>query len=292
MIDFDTLTLSSIRRLLIKLFIEYGVESAQLDADLLLQHACDKNRLELMVCETDEKLEAEAIERLKCYVKRRLNKEPIAYIIGYRYFWNACFRIDQRALIPRPETELLIECLLKFYDQNAPLFFLELGVGSGALISSLLSEFKNSHAIGTDISHSALDLALQNLQKQGVSDRCCLVQSDWFQAIQKGQKFDIIISNPPYIKTREIARLQKEILCYEPRIALDGGENGLDPYKILADHAFYFLNPGGRLLMETGSGQTKSIKALINRHACWKEVSVYQDLNGHDRVVSVLYQVE
>jgi release factor glutamine methyltransferase len=229
-----------------------GLESARLDARILLAHAMGISRDELIAAaRPPSRSEADLFESL---LRRRLAREPVAYIIGHKEFWSLDFRVGPGVLVPRPETEILIEAALAaFPDRDAVVSLADLGTGSGALLAAGLKEFPKARGVGFERSLQALAYARINLDALGFGGRFEFVGEDWSRA--GAECFDLIISNPPYIPSRAIAGLPPEVRLYEPWAALDGGPDGLDAYCRLADLLPRMLNPGGIAVLELGQGQ-------------------------------------
>lgn len=218
-----------------------GIENPRLDARLLLEHAHGDNAV---------------FESLIC---RRAAREPLAYITGRKEFWSLDFEVGPGVLIPRPETETVIEqALAAFPDRAAPLDVLDLGTGTGCLLVAFLKEFPNACGLGIDVSREARAVAHRNVVRHGLAARCAIRDGDWNVA----GTYDVILANPPYIKTGDLAGLEPEV-AYEPVIALDGGVDGLSAYRALAPALAVLLRPGGRALLEIGAGQEGDVAAVL-----------------------------
>lgn len=214
-------------------------------------------------------------------VARRAAREPFSHIAGYRDFWKHRFRVNRDVLDPRPETEMLVELALAGTFSRV----LDLGTGSGCILISLLAERPEARGVGTDVSEEAVLLAGENAARIGVADRLILPLSDWYADV--GGRYDLIVSNPPYIAAGEMAGLQPEVRDFEPRGALTDEGDGLSAYRTIAAGARDHLTEGGRLLVEIGADQAAAV-AEIFRAAGLAEITVHPDLNGKDRVVSAL----
>ncbi|KGJ05118.1 [protein release factor]-glutamine N5-methyltransferase [Paracoccus halophilus] len=252
-----------------------GIPGAVEDGRLLFAHALNLPRHRL----TDamaRPLSALAQERFETAVAARLARQPVAQIIGRRAFWKHDFRVTRDTLDPRPETETLVEAALQAPFTSV----LDLGTGTGAILISLLAERPESRGTGTDISRPALQVARENAEMIGVS--ASFIESDWFSAVQG--RFDLIVSNPPYIALDEMAGLAPDVREWEPRQALTDEADGLTAYRAIARDAPAHLTPGGRLMVETGSGQGAQVAALM-RAAGLQDVCILPDLDGRDRVV-------
>lgn len=269
---------------------DHQIENSRLNAELLLAHSLSLNREELYVGLHRELKEAEkgALERL---IQRRISGEPLQYILGQQEFWSINFKVDPRVLIPRPETELLVEQSLrilseKAFEQNPSV--LEIGTGSGAIAVALAKEVTHIFLVATDISRDALVLAKENAKSAGVQDRIQFVSGDLlgpFQPSEETKAFDLILSNPPYIVRSEIGSLAKEVRDYEPVIALDGGRDGLEFYRRLVSQAPSSLREGGWLLLEVGQAQAQWVAKQIQESGTFLEPQILPDLAGIERVV-------
>ena len=206
--------------------------------------------------------EGEVSELFESLLLRRIAREPLAYITGRKEFWSLDFAVGPGVLIPRPDTETLIEEVLRTYpDHAAPLSILDLGTGSGCLLVAALKEYPNAHGVGIDLSPDALAWAGRNLAAHHLEDRATLIESGWLEEASPG--FDILLSNPPYIPSAKITALQPEIARFEPAAALDGGPDGLDAYRALAPRIARLLKPAGRAFLELGAGQGEAVAALL-----------------------------
>jgi len=269
---------------------DHRIENPRLNAELLLAHSLTLNREELYVRLHRELKEGEkgALERL---IQRRSSGEPLQYILGKQEFWSINFKVDHRVLIPRPETELLVEQSLrilseKTFEQNPSV--LEIGTGSGAIAIALAKEVTHIFLVATDISRDALVLAKENAASAGVQDRIQFVNSDLlgsFQPSRERRAFDLILSNPPYIVQSEIGSLAKEVRNFEPVIALDGGKDGLKFYRRLVSQTPSSLREGGWLLLEVGQGQAERVAEQIRERGTFLEPEILADLAGIERVV-------
>jgi release factor glutamine methyltransferase len=195
-------------------------------------------------------------------ITRRAAREPLAYITGRKEFWSLDFAVGPGVLIPRPDTETLIETLIRHCpDRTAPLSILDLGTGSGCLLIAALAEYPNAHGAGIDSSPEALRWAAANLAAHDLESRATLIETEWPEEASPG--FDVVLSNPPYIPTADIGALEPEVSRYEPRAALDGGSDGLDAYRVLAPRIARLLKPSGLAILELGAGQGPPVAALM-----------------------------
>lgn len=268
---------------------ETGIETAALDARLLIEHACSLDHAGF-IAESRTELKDDQLFSLLKLAERRINREPVSRIIGKTEFWSLEFALSAETLDPRPDTETLIELALLMLKekQDAPLRLLDLGVGSGCILLSLLTELPNAVGVGVDLSKPALETARQNSQALGLDQRVQFHESDWFSSLNG--HFDVIVSNPPYIPQAEIDQLQPEVALFEPRAALDGGPDGLDPYRLIFEQAPTYLAASGIILLEFGQGQEADIVKLLNRSALQAQVRHFQlepDLQGITRVIGI-----
>lgn len=263
---------------------EAGIEGAASDAAALLCWAlgCDRSYL---ASRGEEALPPEAKVRLSEAVSRRVRREPLAYILGEREFWSLPFGTEPSGLIPRPETELLVEraaALLRGAD--APRI-LDLGTGSGAIGVALAKELPGARVVAADSSGPALELAVRNARRNGMEDRFEPIRSDLFEKIPVNESFDAVVSNPPYIASSEIGGLMPEVARYEPREALDGGPDGLRFLRRIVREAPARLKRGGVLLMEMDPAQISWCAAEVRLTRAYGEPMVRRDLAGRDRVI-------
>jgi release factor glutamine methyltransferase len=265
-------------------FKKKSIASARLDAELLLAHCLGIERIQLYIAFERPLTEAE-LSAFREIVRRRAAGEPVAYLTGYREFWSLKIRVRHSVLIPRPETELLVEegiKLLKACKREAAV--LELGTGSGAIAVALAKEIKNSVTYATDISPAALAVARQNIAEQELQERIRLVCGNGLSPFRKGPLFDLIISNPPYIRSNEIATLTPEIKDHEPLQALDGGDDGLVFYRQWIPQMLCLLRAGGGAVLEIGAEQAEAVSKLY-RDAGFSHVATAKDYAGHSRAV-------
>lgn len=260
-----------------------GVASYELDSLVLICCALSFSK-EKVIFNPEIILDEKQLEDFFALIARRKNGEPVSHLIGKREFYGVDFVVNKNVLDPRPDSESLIELVLEFAKKDDELQLLELGVGSGCLVISLLLLLKNSTAIGVDISNLALEVAAENALKNQVAPRLNLQKSDLFSALNAGQKFDIIISNPPYIPTHQIADLQIEVRDFEPILALDGGVDGMDFYRKIAKDAARFLKNNGLVFLEIGINQKAEI-AEIFRENNFELIAAKDDLAGIARAL-------
>lgn len=267
---------------------EKGSTSPRLDAELLLAEVLGMNRVELYV-HFEQPLNHSEVDRYRELIRRRGEGEPVAYILGRGFFRNHELKLDSSVLIPRPETEHVVDAALDFLMESewpAAPAVLDLGTGSGAIAISLAAGFPEAAITAADASPEALELARQNAAAAGVGPRISFVRSDMFDDLDPVATFDLIISNPPYISRDEWAALPRDVRDYEPREALHGGEDGLDFYRVLAGQAPQFLKPRGGLILEIGASQGKAVTELLAATGKFRAAGVLKDYAGLDRVVA------
>jgi len=270
------------------------IDSPRLTAEILLAHTLKLERLDLYL-QHDRPLEKEELAVYKSCIKRRAAGEPVAYITGVKGFYESDFKVANGVLIPRPDTETLVENALNlmksdFLDEPGKKI-LELGVGSGAIIVSLAKAAPDHFYFANDVSLSALGIAHENSQ-QIVGDQIRFFAGTWFTSMRPMPFFDLIVSNPPYIPTQDIQNLQLEIKSFEPLLALDGGTDGLDCYKIILEQAHEYLLPGGSLMLEIGFDQQDGIRAIFQNYPQYETIEFIRDLAGHDRVVKIKKMID
>lgn len=259
-----------------------GIDGALREARLLMQAAGDIP-IATQVAFPEREVEAAALIRIRDLVARRARREPMAHILGRREFWSLSFKVTADTLDPRPDSETLVQAVLdQTPDRAAPLRLVDFGTGSGCLLLALLHELKNATGVGIDASAPALAVAQENAQILGLASRATFRRGDWDGGVDAA--FDIVLSNPPYIPAAEIAALQPEVASFEPRLALDGGADGLDAYRRLAPAAARLLRPGGFAAFEVGLGQADSV-AAIGHAAGLRQIATAADLAGVPRCV-------
>lgn len=260
------------------------VESASLDARLLLEHATGLAR-EQLIADMQMMLSDAQYAAYMRLIEARAARKPLAQLTGKREFWKNIFKVTHDTLDPRPDSEALIESVLaRFGDHEKPLSLLDLGTGSGCLLLTLLKEYPLMQGVGVDISPAALMVAKENAMALGLGSRVKFVQSHWFAQVEG--LFDLVISNPPYIATDDIARLAPEVALYEPKLALDGGSDGLDAYREIFAGLKARLKPEGMAFMEIGMGQQRDIESMAGQ-AGFEMLGVAADMAGIARCVVI-----
>jgi release factor glutamine methyltransferase len=265
------------------------IDSPRLTIEILLAHVLGVNRIDLYLS-FDQPLHADELARLKSLIRRRIHHEPVAYIIRKKEFFGIEFEVAPGVLIPRPETEFLVEEALKIISNGpdpAPMKILDLGTGSGAIIISLAKNRPGHRYFASDISVDALAIARANASRSHIND-ISFFAGDWFSSIDpRHASFDLIVSNPPYIPIHEIESLAPEITQYEPGAALDGGMDGMEALRKLIDGAPDYLRPGGGLLVEIGHDQRQKIVNEIEKSRHLRLEKFIRDYGGHDRVAVI-----
>jgi release factor glutamine methyltransferase len=258
-----------------------GVTTPVLDSRALVEEAAGVARIEI-VTDPYRELSGEEIERLEALTARRVKREPLAYVLGRKEFWTLTLRVTADVLTPRPETETIVEAALQVLPADRPAEIVDLGVGSGAILLSLLTERPWARGLGVDVSAAALDVARDNAAQLGLAGRASFRLGDWAAGLEG--PFDLIVSNPPYVRSGDIAGLEPEVSTFEPRLALDGGGDGLDAYRVLAPEIMRLLAPGGAFVLEIGEGQQSAVEALLRR-AGLDVLDARPDLAGIARAV-------
>jgi release factor glutamine methyltransferase len=268
-----------------------GVESPRLDAELLLAHVLTVNRAAILA-RPDRRLTPKQLTRYRDLVARRASREPLAYIVGHREFFDLDLVVDERVLIPRPETELLVEQALRIAHRlgpeiEAPLRIADVGAGSGAIAVTLAVHLPQAAVYALDDSAGALAVVAENARRCGVADRVRCLQGDLLSPLHEDARLAMITANLPYVSTAEWLALAPEIRDHEPRTALDGGPDGLGPIRRLLVTAGSHLRPKGAILVEIGASQGAAVTTLALEHFGQASVQLVQDYAGLDRLVVV-----
>jgi release factor glutamine methyltransferase len=262
-----------------------GVESGRLDAQILLAEATGLTRADVIA--GSRMPTAGQLARFEATIERRMRREPIAYILGHKEFFSLDFEVNRSVLIPRPETEMLVAAALDTIAEVREARVLDIGTGSGAIAISIAANASRAEIVATDISADALETAARNALRHRVSDRVRLRRADCFAVLDGGLalgRFDLIVSNPPYVAAAEVAQLEPEVRSFEPNIALSAGRDGLDFYRRIAADAREHLFEDGQLIVEVGAGQASAVAKILEDRA-FQVVAVLDDLGGHHRVV-------
>lgn len=278
-------TLGEVLRLARTELASAGIASAALDARLLVEHFSGSTRMDAITA-PDKPLDPASVGAVMAALARRVRGEPVHRILGHREFHGLTLRLSPETLEPRPDTETLVDAMLPFVGQvilaHGVCRILDLGTGTGAIALALLKEVPEATALGVDISAEALETAAGNAEAAGLSARFATLRSDWFSSV--GGKFHGIVSNPPYISTQELEGLQPEVRLFDPVRALDGGADGLDAYRIIAENAAPHLEDNGRIAVEIGHQQRDDVTGLF-LGAGYRLIEALSDLGGNDRVL-------
>ena len=259
---------------------------------MLLAHLLQLERIDLYL-QYDRPVLGDELARFRTLIKRRTSREPTAYILGTKGFWSLDLLVTKAVLIPRPETECLVERALAVLSEEADADarpgvrrVLELGTGSGAIILALASQLPDSLFFASDASLPALDMAKENAKRLSLDDRICFLSADWLTSLKATRAaFDVIVSNPPYVRTADLQKLDPEIHGFEPHAALDGHEDGLFHLRQIIRSAHVHLRSGGHLLLEIGYDQKEAVRKIVHGCGFYEEPSFTKDYSGHDRVV-------
>jgi release factor glutamine methyltransferase len=279
-----TWTIGSLVKWAIDDFRARGIENPRLDAEVLVAHALGIDRTRVII-ESQRPLEPAELALLRDLVKRRRSREPIAYLRGFREFYGHPFHVDSRVLIPRPDTEALVEVALERSSHlSLSMRLLDLCTGSGCVAITIARQRPTARVLATDQSKGALDVARDNAERLGAYN-VAFREGDLFAAVPGEMRFDVITANPPYIPTSEIEGLTADIKDFEPRLALDGGTDGLDFVRRIVSGAPSFLDEGGVLALEIGAGEATATRALFEEHG-YRDVRVDRDYGKIERVVS------
>ncbi len=271
-------------------FKSHNIESPRAAAEILLSHALKLKRIDLYL-QYDRPLDKTELANFKTLIKRRVAREPVAYITGKKEFWSMELEVARDVLIPRPDTECLVETALKIISSkpdNIPKQIIELGTGSGAIIIALAAQKPGNIFFASDFSIKALKLARKNAWTHNLNKKINFFSGSWFLPLSNRKcRFDIIISNPPYIKSSIINKLEPEIYRYEPVLALDGGKDGLNSLGLIISTAHLYLKDKGSLLLEIGSDQKNAVEAMISSANNYENVFFTKDYSGFNRVVQM-----
>ena len=278
----DVWTINSLLNWTVNYFKSKNIQSARLDAEVLLSHVLRQERIYLYV-HFDEPMEQNELSKFREYVKKRAQHVPIAYIIGEREFMGLPFKVTKDTLIPRPDTEILVENVLNNVDKDKEIEIVDIGTGSGAIILSLLVNLPKAQGKTVDISSKAIEVAKENAVNLQVNDRCEFFVGDLFAPLNDN-KFDVIVSNPPYIPQKDIATLEDDVKEYEPVSALTDGGDGLSYYRRLLSEGKAYIKENGFIALEIGIYQSEDVKQIAMDNG-WKDIKIIKDYAGIDRVV-------
>lgn len=275
-------------------FKSHDIDSPRLTAEILLAHCLDIQRLDLYL-QYDRPLQPDELDAFKILIQRRIKKEPVAYIVGKRGFFESEFKVGPGVLIPRPDTETVLVRVLEFIaelEKTRPVLnIIELGVGSGAIIVSLAVSHPGHQYFGCDISVPAIDTARINARQ--LSDQPVqFFRGSWLDAVKPGEVFDIIVSNPPYIRSSDIGTLMPEVREFEPVTALDGGTDGGDCLRAILEKAHQYMTLDGKLFLETGFDQKELVSELLGQYPFYEAPEFKKDLTGKHRVVILKKRID
>jgi len=276
------LILSEIKKKLSKNFSISGIETSELDARLILKEILSFDDKELIINE-NYNIPERFIKEIFAIGERRLKGEPISKIFKKRNFYKSTFIISNEVLDPRPETELVVEIANNFIKKNEVKNILDLGTGSGCILLSILKENKMINGLGIDLSKEAINIAQKNSKKLQLDKQSNFLISNWMEAINF--KYDIVVSNPPYIASKEIEKLSKEVKNFDPFLSLDGGEDGLNCYRVIVEDLKRVINKNAIIIIEIGYNQSNSVEEIFKNND-FKLLKKYNDINGLDRVLT------
>ena len=268
-----------------KILKQNKIETHQLDSELVLSNLLKKQRENLLI-NLNEEVSKNVVDKFEKLIFRRANREPLAYILKNKEFWSKDFFVDRNTLIPRPETELLCESVIRIF-KNKNLHMLDMGTGTGCIILSILSEIKGAKGVGVDVSSKAIKVAKKNANKLGLDKRVKFINKSLDNIY--GYKFDLIVSNPPYIKTSEIINLPDDVKRYEPNLALDGGKEGLDVIKKVIYKSRTILKILGVLALEIGYGQYYKVSQILKKEN-FREDLLVKDYKNNIRCILARYK--
>ena len=260
-----------------------GLAGPVIDSRLLVEAAADATRADI-VADPYRLLSSDQEAKLEAYLSRREHREPVSHILGRKGFWKIMLSVNSHVLTPRPDTEVVVDHALKRFPEGKAFSVLDLGVGSGAILLSILAERPAAKGLGVDVSEDALAVARENAANLGLSGQVALLRGDWTTGLGDAS-FDLVVSNPPYIASDIIATLEPEVRDHEPRLALDGGADGLEAYRTLAPEILRVLKPGGAFAVEIGYDQKSAVENLFKTAGALK-VETLLDLANRDRVVT------
>ena len=258
-----------------------NIDSALLDSEILLSEAINKSR-EFIILNSNHDINKKEYNYFREMVDQRIKGKPIAYLTGKKFFWKSEFEINDKVLIPRPDTEIIVEQVLNLYKKKNKINFLDIGFGSGCILLSILKERKDFKATGVDISNHALNICNINAYRLGVKNRVRLFKLD-IDKFSKG-KYDLIISNPPYIKNLDLKYLEKDVIKFEPKLALDGGLDGISEIRKVIKKSSELIKKGGKLILEIAFNQKEEVKQLLRKNSFYIN-SVVKDLGKNDRCI-------
>jgi len=262
-----------------------GVDSPVIDARLLLEAAAGATRADI-ITDPHRLLTPDQQARLDEYLQRRGRREPVSRILGRKGFWKIALKVTPDVLSPRPDTETVVDAVLRAHPEGMAFSVLDMGVGSGAILLSILADRPAARGLGSDVSDEALAVARENAALLDLNHRAAFLRTSWADGLGD-DSFDVVVSNPPYIATAVIDTLEPEVRDHDPRLALDGGGDGLDAYRALVPETLRVLKPGGQFAVEIGCDQAAAVRRLFEAAGA-QQVQVIRDLSDRDRVVAGL----
>ena len=274
--------LKEIQRKLCNNFSIIGIETPELDARIILKEVLSLDDKDLILKESLD-IPNELIEKIIAIESRRLNGEPISKIFKKRDFYNSTFLISNDVLDPRPETELIVEIANNYIDKNEVKNILDLGTGSGCILLSILKENKMINGLGIDLSKDAISIAKQNSKKLNLETQSNFLISNWMSSLN--YKYDLVVSNPPYIASEDIKKLSKSVKIYDPILSLDGGDDGLNSYRLIASDLKRVVSKNALIIIEIGYNQSLQVIEIFKKNN-FKLMKKYNDINGLDRVLT------
>ena len=274
--------LKEIQRKLCNNFSIIGIETPELDARIILKEVLSLDDKDLILKESLD-IPNELIEKIIAIESRRLNGEPISKIFKKRDFYNSTFLISNDVLDPRPETELIVEIANNYIDKNEVKNILDLGTGSGCILLSILKENKMINGLGIDLSKDAISIAKQNSKKLNLETQSNFLISNWMSSVN--YKYDLVVSNPPYIASEDIKKLSKSVKIYDPILSLDGGDDGLNSYRLIASDLKRVVSKNALIIIEIGYNQSLQVIEIFKKNN-FKFMKKYNDINGLDRVLT------
>ena len=274
--------LKEIQRKLCNNFSIIGIETPELDARIILKEVLSLDDKDLILKESLD-ISNEMIEKIIAIESRRLNGEPISKIFKKRDFYNSTFLISNDVLDPRPETELIVEIANNYIDKNEVKNILDLGTGSGCILLSILKENKMINGLGIDLSKDAINIAKQNSKKLNLETQSNFLISNWMSSVN--YKYDLVVSNPPYIASEDIKKLSKSVKIYDPILSLDGGDDGLNSYRLIASDLKRVVSKNALIIIEIGYNQSLQVIEIFKKNN-FKLMKKYNDINGLDRVLT------
>jgi len=287
----QTWTIQKLLNWITSYFTEKGVDSPRLSAELLLSHTLSLKRIELYTC-FDKEVAQEQLNTIRSLVKRAAQHEPIAYLLGKTEFYSLELDVSRECMIPRPETELLVERAVEFLrGRSGPQFICDLCTGCGCIAVAIAKNFHNARIIAADISDAALETAACNLEKFQLQDQITLLSGDLFEPLLPQLdtgKFDLVVCNPPYVSADEYEKLDKNIKDYEPKLALFAGQDSLDIYRRIAEKVDAFLKAGAALMLEIGYNQGESVINILKATGIFANIKIEKDLQEHERIITAI----